>query len=440
MADFLVYWKYFWRETRDDPNNVGEDWSTARESVFKQIKPGDRIWVVVTGGSRRPAQWRLLQRIVARRKGTNWDADWPYEVLGDPQGNQRFDVLSQSDFAPLLRRLEFASGNRIRFRGTKIGKTLQSPRKLSGADGDLLLGYSRNLTLTNVAITKQSLDQPRRSLLKLVEYVFEHRDGLIEGITYQTLATWIERTNKHGVGHAHGMGDVLGKMGHLLQGIEDEWGEPVPHIQSLVVQKTGSDKGLPDEGIREFWPDYPKMSRAEKRNRVSVEHKRIVDFGSRWNDVLDKLGLPEVTEEQLPRRFPYGRGGESIEHKAFKQYIHDHPELVGAGSNFQRFQEYSLPSNDTIDVLFKSRDGCIAVEVKSSRSDLFPDDYVRGLYQSIKYGALLRAMAQAGSYSIPSEIKSLLVLESSLPDQFRGLARILGVIVIENARAAKPIK
>ena len=100
--------------------------------------------------------------------------------------------------------------------------------------------------------------QPRDSLLRLVEYVFNHRDGLIEGITYQTLATSIGRLNKHGLGHAHGMGGVLGRMGHLLQGVEDEWGEPIPHLQSLVVQKTGEFRGLPDEGIREFWPDYPK--------------------------------------------------------------------------------------------------------------------------------------------------------------------------------------
>src|SRR6266705_1803014 len=136
--------------------------------------------------------------------------------------------------------------------------------------------------------------RPRQALVKLVQYVFDHRDGLIQGMTYEALAARIGRTNKHGIGHAHGMGNVLGKMGHLLQGIEGEWGEPIPHIQSLVVQKTGPNRNLPDEGIREFWPEYPKMTRTEKMNRLMIEHQKIVDFGSRWNEVLIKLDLPPI--------------------------------------------------------------------------------------------------------------------------------------------------
>jgi hypothetical protein len=280
--------------------------------------------------------------------------------------------------------------------------------------------------------------QPQDSLLKLVEYVFQHRDGLINGVTYETLAAWIGRMNKHGVGHAHGMGDVLGKMGHLLQGIEGEWGETIPHIQSLVVQKTGPNQNLPDEGIREFWPDYPQMSRTEKRNRVKVEHQRIVDFGSRWNDVLAKLGLPQLTAPtaSAPTARAFGQGGESAQHKAFKDYVRQHPEIVGAQNDWQGFVEYPLPSLDQIDVVFKSSEVCIAVEVKSSVSDVFPSDYERGLYQTIKYGALLKAMSVAGNYSIPPTIKSVLALESALPAGLRQLAKVLGVVVFENARSA----
>jgi hypothetical protein len=282
--------------------------------------------------------------------------------------------------------------------------------------------------------------QPRDSLLKLVEYVFSHRDGLIDGVTYRMLATWIGRLNKHGVGQAHGMGDVLGRMGHLLQGIEAEWGERIPHIQSLVVQKTGSFKGLPDEGIREFWPDYPNMSYIERMNRVRIEHERIVNFGSRWNDVLAQLDLPVVTASKIPVEIPraFGSGGESLQHRDFKQYIRQHPEIVGADSNWASFVEYPLPTCDQIDVLFKSMSKCIAVEVKSSLSDRYPFDYGRGLYQTIKYGALLKAMATTGDYSVPSDVESVLVLESSLPGQYKWLATRLNVRVIENIRPPAP--
>jgi len=436
MADFLVYWKYFWRTTREDPNAVGDYWHTARESFFKQIKPGDRIWVVVTGGEGRPNQWRLLQRIVVRRKGTNLGSDWPYEVVGDKQENQRFDTGSQTDLSAVLRRLEFASGNRIRFRGAKIGKTLQSPRRLSERDGHVLLKYSRQLLVYGTPTNNAPPDQPHASLIKLVEHVFRHRDGLIKGVTYETLAAWIGRTNKYGVGHAHGMGDVLGKMGHLLQDIEGEWGEPIPHLQSLVVRKSGPYKDLPDQGIREFWREYPKLSRAEKVNKVRAEYERIVGFGSRWNDVLAKLNLPKVLSPKTPRGMsrPFGGYGESAQHKAFKEFVRQHPEIVGARRDWEGHVEYSLPSQDQIDVVFKSSEICIAAEVKSSVSDNVPQDYERGLYQTIKYGALLKAMALDGKYSIPSSIRSVLVLESILPPQYRELAEILGVVVIEKAR------
>ena len=62
----------------------------------------------------------------------------------------------------------------------------------------------------------------RASLSKLVEHVFNHRDGLIEPLHYSQLAQRISRVNKHGAGHGHGMGNVLGKMGHLLKDIEGE--------------------------------------------------------------------------------------------------------------------------------------------------------------------------------------------------------------------------
>lgn len=78
-------------------------------------------------------------------------------------------------------------------------------------------------------------EHARASLSILVEHVFSHRDGLIEPLFYSQLAERIGRLNKHGQGHGHGMGNVLGRMGRLLNDVEGEWGEGIPHIQSLVV-------------------------------------------------------------------------------------------------------------------------------------------------------------------------------------------------------------
>lgn len=276
----------------------------------------------------------------------------------------------------------------------------------------------------------------RASLLKLVEHVFDHRDGLIHPLYYSQLAERIGRLNKHGHGHGHGMGNVLGRMGHLLKTIEDEWGEGIPHIQSLVVSRTGKLKDLPDKGIKEFWPEYPAMTHVEKANRTQIEHQRIVAFGSRWNDVLKRLGLPEITasrQSSAPKEF-LGKGGESESHKRLKQFVLDNPELVGAKLDWQRFPEYPLRSLDQIDVVFKSAQALIAVEVKSAISDRFPLDYERGLFQIVKYRALLEAMARSGNYDIPTESKVILLLESRLPAEYRPLAELLGVTILENVK------
>lgn len=272
----------------------------------------------------------------------------------------------------------------------------------------------------------------RNSLVQLVGHVLVHQSGLIKGITYSDLAFRIGRLNSRGEGHGHGMGLVLGDMGHLLEGLEGEWGEPIPHIQSLVVNKAGHNRGLPDDGIKEFWPDYPTMTRAEKENRTRVEYQKIMAFGSRWNDVLERLSL-----QPPPTKTPsdsFGKGGESEAHKKLKEYIRQHPEIVGATQEWKSFIEYPLPSLDEIDVVFKNADSCIAVEVKSKISDGYPADYERGIYQTIKYGALLAAMVLDDQYDIPPNVRSVLVLESELPQQYRKLAERLRVEVIENVK------
>ena len=171
------------------------------------------------------------------------------------------------------------------------------------------------------------------------------------------------------------------------------------------------------------------MSKAEKRNRTKVEHQKVVAFGSRWNQVLEALALPKIVP---PGGKPHGKGGESDAHKALKNHVRNHPEIVGADEGWLGFVEYSLPSLDEIDVVFRSSTELVAVEVKSKISDLYPGDYERGIYQTVKYGALLEAMTHDDQYNIPASIRSVLVLESQLPERYAKVVDALGVEVIEH--------
>lgn len=276
--------------------------------------------------------------------------------------------------------------------------------------------------------------EARACLVSLVKHVFSHRGAPLTPVTYQELAARIERLNKHGVGHGHGLGQVLGIMGHLLERIEGDWGEGIPKIQALVVNKSGSLRGLPDSGIKEFWSNYENLNRAEKERHVQTEQIRVAQFGSRWNQVLVKLGLPEVIiEEQTQARGRYG-SGESPEHRALQEWVRDHPEIVGASCEWAHDENYILPPLDQIDLLFRSPERCVAVEVKSRLSDSLPQDYERGIYQTIKYAAVLRAMHSAGAGESRADVSSVLVLESQLPPQYRLVASRLCVNVIENVR------
>ena len=270
-----------------------------------------------------------------------------------------------------------------------------------------------------------------RSLRCLVGLVLARRRGPLEPIFYGELSKRIGRHPNPSFGL--GMGRVLGVMGHMLQDVEKKWGEPIPHIQSLAVLARGEFKGLPDKGLDEFWPEYSKMNATQKLRRVRIEYERITAFGRRWNKVLSEFGIPEVVREPGACGRGYG-GGESPEHKRLKEHIRDNPDLVGAGSDWKATPEYPLPTLDEIDVLFQSENACIAVEVKSRVSDASRDDYERGIYQVVKYQAILEAMHRAGDPEGRPSTTAFLVVQTALRARERALAQCLGVSVIEGVK------
>lgn len=280
-------------------------------------------------------------------------------------------------------------------------------------------------------------DLARKCIGELIREVFAHRRGQLRPVSYDELARRIGHVTAEGKPVAVGMGGILSVTGHLLEDVADEWGGRVPYLTALAVAKEGRpDAGLPSPGMREFWPTYPDLTREEKARKALAEWNRIASFGSRWNDVLRALELPEVSSASAPdvsvADQPFGAGGESPEHIALKAYVREHPECVGASAESGCDIEYALPSGDEIDVFFRSADEWLAVEVKASTSDRLPRDYERGLYQTIKYGAVLAAMARAEPRLAPAKIRSVLVLQSQLPTDYHALREVLGVTVFEN--------
>ena len=87
-------------------------------------------------------------------------------------------------------------------------------------------------------------------------------------------------------------------------------------------------------------------------------------------------------------------GAESAEHKALKRWVAAHPEEFADYGPFEEgINERLLSSGDRLDVFFSNDDTMLAVEVKTSQCS--EDELKRGVFQAVKYRAVLRAMQQS---------------------------------------------
>nr|WP_314622612.1 hypothetical protein [uncultured Noviherbaspirillum sp.] len=271
----------------------------------------------------------------------------------------------------------------------------------------------------------------------LIAHVLEQRDGLMRPLTYEELAGRLDRLKHNGKSNgqpmALGMGDVLGRAMKHIDRAAALLGEELPYLTTIVVDKSGPNRDLPGNGVEGRWPDYPILTRREKADRIELEYKRIVAFGRRWLDVLHVLELPEPEPHATSGSVPGGgwAGGESPQHRALKEYIAAHPELVGAPPNTKGLCEFALRSADAIDVLFRSRESWVGVEVKASTSEGNVRDYERGLYQIVKYRALLEAQTRIEHAAQPPQVNVILALELALPNELRPVATALGIPLLE---------
>ena len=220
----------------------------------------------------------------------------------------------------------------------------------------------------------------------------------------------------------------LGCIRKALCELGKQWKEDIPPIQGLVVNK---NTDLPGDSVSFLL--NRKLNPREKEAIVEAELGKVFSY-PKWLHVLEALGLPRAAplNPQLEPPTDHRRGhAESEAHKRLKDYVSKHPRSVELGKSLAPGDtEVVLPSGDKVDVLFQSESCRIAVEVKSHISN--ETDLKRGLFQCVKYRAILRACRslEGGNY----EADALLALEGSLPKELIPVRNTLGVTVIENIR------
>ena len=223
----------------------------------------------------------------------------------------------------------------------------------------------------------------------------------------------------------------LGAIGAEMKGLAARKFGQVPPIQCVVVNKR---TGFPGEGIGWFTGDAAKFRRStpsEQRKVMREMLSGIYEY-SRWDTVLAHYGLEPstlVTSDTLATEAAeavrrYGKG-EGPEHRGFKDYVAAHPELFGLPPGLVGEVEHPFPSADRLDVLFRHDGRLIGIEVKGPVSDDL--DLGRGLFQCIKYMALLEAEQKVLQERL--DVEMFLAICRELPSDLGARKAILGVDV-----------
>lgn len=228
-----------------------------------------------------------------------------------------------------------------------------------------------------------------------------------------------------------GYGRVLEIVGQSLNALSDEWGTEVPPLTILVVNR---ETGEPGVGFDGFLQRYVSRGSAQtvtpdnRRAMIARATEAVFNYGQ-WHEVaasyeVEPPGAGAEAEPIALEKPPARLGPESEAHQALKAYVAAHPELFAhIGLFTEGRQEVRLDSGDEVDVLFHNDEQTLAVEVKTA--DAPGGELTRGLYQCVKYRAVLRAMVHVRGELV--NVRALLVVARPLPERHQRAAERLAV-------------
>lgn len=236
-----------------------------------------------------------------------------------------------------------------------------------------------------------------------------------------------------GYGRFTGIGHVLGCIDVVLNKLSEKpefSGCKIPTLNALCTNKS---TGLPSYGFEFVLKDYASYEPEAQRLIVEGYNTKATKY-SDWNKVLTALCLnPSVIysekDEEVIRKGKYSHYSESEAHKKLKTFIAENPNTISLGNVERVENEFILLSGDRLDVYFELKDNTrVAVEVKSIISS--DDDILRGIYQCVKYKAVLDAENYVHGHLY--DTKAILVIEGKLSPSNSHVRKLLGVEVIEN--------
>ncbi len=230
----------------------------------------------------------------------------------------------------------------------------------------------------------------------------------------------------------------------LLETQKGKKGKKIPPLNAIVVN---ASTGIPGSGCDYYLSTYlhghgeENLSDGQRKSMAEETMDEVWRFPD-WDKILRSYGLKPIkggipslqtdVTPKKPRKGGWSTGPETEAHKALKNWVAKNPRIIKSKISFQAgTTEWLFASSDRSDVMFEHSDGCVAVEVKALEAS--DAELERGIYQCVKYQALLRAELKAEN-KIPNGL-AVLVTERPLPSELQNLADLLGVRVI----AVKPV-
>lgn len=222
---------------------------------------------------------------------------------------------------------------------------------------------------------------------------------------------------------------LAGESGYYLhEGPVDKWGAELRISFSATEEELGSlefgsrrvtIRRGPNEGeyrinnnrlIWELWGlgfrNGDKQDPSLVRRNLPEAYRGIFDLGYGDQSLVLK-DLDDIGRDYSRNLEQASRSGEGTEHLQLKQYVAGNPATLGLFVLEDGVQEYLFVSGDRCDVVFDLREsGMCVVEVKGSALA----ELVKGVYQAIKYRALMEAEKGKGS---PFPVRAILVAQSS---------------------------
>lgn len=257
--------------------------------------------------------------------------------------------------------------------------------------------------------------------------------GLVPvGLTCQAwhTVTYGQFSRELGMPNHRNLNHVLGAIGWELEALSKIWGEEIPAINCIVVNKHNQ---TPGRGIQFHMSiaEFKKLPAHIQRQELQKLHRRVFGYPN-WDKMLRHFGMVPVQSaanselKALVKKAAYGRGaGEAEDHRLLKEFLAKHPRQLKLPVNVSCEIEYAFASADKIDLLFRCPHEWVGVEVKGIRSS--PEDILRGIYQCVKYQALIEATQK--SEGRPIRARMILALGGELPLILEHLASLLEIDV-----------